>query len=87
VTVSATNENVGRAFALGGLAPIGSLSGTMSFTFTTKPGATGSANGRVAVNFGAVEAVSAVPVPAALPLFGTLIGGLALVALRRRKAA
>jgi hypothetical protein len=90
LSVSATNGNTPGAFALDGLGAITSLQGTLAFSFTVKPGANGSPNSRVAVNFGAIEAVpvpTAVPVPAALPLLASVIGGLAFLSRRQRKAA
>lgn len=90
LSVSATNGNTPGTFALDGLGPISSLQGTLAFSFTLKPGANGSPNSRVAVNFGAIEAVPvppAVPVPAALPLLASVIGGLAFLSRRQRKTA
>ncbi len=88
LAVSATNGNTPGTFSLDGLGPISSLEGTLSFSFATIPGATGSPNSRVAVNFGAIEAVpAAVPVPAGLPLLVSAIGAVAVLSRRRRKAA
>lgn len=90
LSLSATNGNTPGTYALDGLGPITSLQGTLAFSFTLKPGANGSPNSRVAVNFGAIEAVPvppAVPVPAGLPLLASVIGGLAFLSLRQRRAA
>ncbi len=90
LSLSATNGNTPGTYALDGLGPITSLQGTLAFSFTLKPGANGSPNSRVAVNFGAIEAVPvppAVPVPAGLPLLASVIGGLAFLSRRQRRAA
>jgi hypothetical protein len=85
---SSTDGIFDAAFALDNLATITSLSGTIAFSFQTKAGATGSPNGRLAVNIKALDVVpTAVPVPAALPMLGGGIAALAMIARRKRRRA
>ncbi len=75
-------------FRAGQLATITGLSGTIAFSFQTKAGATGSPNGRLALNIKALDVVpTAVPAPAALPMLGGGLAALAMMARRKRRRA
>lgn len=86
LSLSATDGSFDKAFRLHDFATIEGLKGTLTFDFVVKAGAAGSPNSRLALNVKGLD-VAAVPVPAALPLMLGGLGGLGLLARRRRAAA
>lgn len=75
------------ALALDNFTPINNIGGKLAFSFTPKPGASGTPNSRLSAGVTGTNVTPtppAVPLPAALPLLLAGLGGLAVAGRRRR---